>query len=143
MKVRRGILDIRSVKTLPFFSVITALFLVLIASLLPLQRLHCVEGSTTRKGGTSEKKKDARHLMMEPSKSEPTVAADAQKAESEHYTLAFADDLKGHEKFDELRERRDFALSALGYMESVYDEMNAVFGFQPEHKIHGNASCGL
>ncbi len=136
MKVRRGILDIRSVKTLPFFSVITALFLVLIASCFLFNGCTALKEAQQEREARLKKKKDARHLMMEPSKSEPTVAADAQKAESEHYTLAFADDLKGHEKFDELRERRDFALSALGYMESVYDEMNAVFGFQPEHKIH-------
>lgn len=74
--------------------------------------------------------------MLTPSKGEIQIAEGALTAESAHYTITFAEDLKKDENFDEISERRVYAQSALAYMESLYNEMNAVFGFQPEHKIH-------
>ena len=82
--------------------------------------------------------RDATSLMLRPSKAAETIkmTPDALRGESDHYTLTFAEDLRVLEGFDEVTEREVFIESALGYMESLYDAMNRLFGFQPEHKIH-------
>ena len=80
--------------------------------------------------------RDANSLMLAPSDAKIQIAPGALKGESEHYTLTFAEDLRAVEGFHMEAERRTFALSALGYMESLYDAMNDYFGFQPKHKIH-------
>ena len=80
--------------------------------------------------------RNATSLMLEPSKAKIEVNPGALSGESDHYTLKFAEDLQVLEEFDEVEERAEFTRSALGYMESLYDAMNRLFGFQPEHKIH-------
>ena len=57
-------------------------------------------------------------------------------AETDHYTIKFAEDLHGDPAFDEIPERKEFIESALGYMESLYEAMHELFGFHPEHQIH-------
>ena len=75
-------------------------------------------------------------LMLKPSKATIKTTPDALLGESDHYTLKFADDLRVLAEFDEASEREIFTRSALGYMESLYDAMNRLFGFKPKHKIH-------
>lgn len=81
-------------------------------------------------------KRDAASLMLKPSDATITVRPDALFGESDHYTLKFAEDLQALDEFNEVEERELFTRSALGYMESLYDAMNELFGFQPKHKIH-------
>ena len=80
--------------------------------------------------------RNASSLMLKPSKSKPDIAEDAMSGQSDHYTIKFAEDLLQLPAFDEAAERKEFADSALGYMESLYDAMHEHFGFHPEHKIH-------
>lgn len=80
--------------------------------------------------------RNATSLMLSPSQATIKIDPDALRGESDHYTLKFAEDLRGLEDFDEVKERWEFAESALGYMESLYDAMNQLFGFKPKHKIH-------
>ena len=81
--------------------------------------------------------RDSTSLMLRPSKATIfPVRPDALFGESDHYTLTFADDLRALEGFDEAEERKVFIESALGYMESLYDAMDRLFGFKPKHKIH-------
>lgn len=80
--------------------------------------------------------RNATSLMLRPSNATIKIRPDALFGESDHYTLKFADDLRVLAEFDEVAEREIFTRSALGYMESLYDAMNRLFGFQPEHKIH-------
>ncbi|MCE2416403.1 hypothetical protein J4G07_20680 [Candidatus Poribacteria bacterium] len=81
--------------------------------------------------------RDSASLMLRPSKATILpVRPDALFGESDHYTLKFADDLRALEAFDEVEERKEFIESALGYMESLYDAMDRLFGFKPKHKIH-------
>ncbi|MXZ01279.1 hypothetical protein F4Y93_11790, partial [Candidatus Poribacteria bacterium] len=80
--------------------------------------------------------RNASSLMLKPSKSKPNIAEDALSGQSDHYTIKFAEDLLQLPAFDEVAERKEFAESALGYMESLYDAMHEHFGFHPEHKIH-------
>ena len=82
--------------------------------------------------------RNASSLMLKPSKSEIAFGYEdgVLIGKSDHYTIKFAEDLQQLPAFDEVREREEFATSALGYMESVYDAMQEHFGFHPEHKIH-------
>ena len=80
--------------------------------------------------------RNASSLMLKPSKATIKITPDALLGESDHYTLKFADDLRVLAEFDEASEREIFTRSALGYMESLYDAMNRLFGFKPKHKIH-------
>ena len=80
--------------------------------------------------------RDANSLMLRPSKATIEITPDALYGVSDHYTLTFAKDLYRHPQLDGVKEREAFAQSALGYMESLYDAMNRLFGFRPKHKIH-------
>lgn len=84
--------------------------------------------------------RNASSLMLKRPKSEINEdnikTPDALFGESDHYTIKFAEDLLQLPAFDAVDERKVFILSALGYMESLYEAMHKHFGFHPEHKIH-------
>lgn len=81
--------------------------------------------------------RNADSLMLRPSKATIKIKQpDALSGVSDHYTLTFAKDLYGHAELGDVEKREAFARSALGYMESLYDAMNRLFGFRPNHKIH-------
>lgn len=75
-------------------------------------------------------------LMFKTPKSKIHTTGDALLSESDHYTLKFAEDLQRLPAFDEIAERREFAVQALHSMESLYEVMYKHFGFHPGHKIH-------
>lgn len=116
----------------------------LLTQLLPAFIIGCLcfSGCTVMKEAQQrreerlKKQRDDQYLMLAASKGDIQFGEGARTAESAHYTITFAEDLNEDENFDEISERRVYADSALSYMESLYNEMNAVFGFQPEHKIH-------
>lgn len=112
---------------LPFFLLVA---ICLICSCTALQ-----EASQRRQQRFAEKDKN-RYLLLAANKEGVQIGKDAIKSESAHYTLTFSDDLQADKAFDEVEERNEFAQSALGYMESLYDQMHKLYGFQPEHKIH-------
>lgn len=74
--------------------------------------------------------------LLKPSRASIEIDAEAFQGESDHYKLKFAEDLYDQDEFDEVSERKAFALSSLSYMESLYEAMYDVFGFKPEHKVH-------
>ena len=76
--------------------------------------------------------------LLKPSRASIEIDEEAFQGESDHYKLKFAEDLYNHDEFDEVSERKTFALSALSYMESLYEAMYDIFGFKPEHRIHVN-----
>ncbi len=80
--------------------------------------------------------RNTKMLMLVPTDANIQIEPDALFGASDHYTVTFAEDLQMHKDFDEVTERREFAQSALGYMESLYAAMNEYFGFQPQHQIH-------
>ncbi len=79
---------------------------------------------------------DASAPMFKTPKSKIHTTGDALLSESDHYTLKFAEDLQRLSAFDEIAERREFAVQALHSMESLYEVMYKHFGFHPGHKIH-------
>ena len=76
--------------------------------------------------------------LLKPSKARIEIEEEAFQGESDHYILRFSEDLYDHDEFNEVPERKAFALSALSYLESLYEAMYDVFGFKPEHKVHVN-----
>lgn len=139
MKTNKHILNFNGVKIIRLLRYITNPLLIFIVCCLfvsgcvSLQALQ--EAQEIREKRLAEER-NKEYLMLAPSKGEIKIAEDAQTAESAHYTITFGPDLEGHKDFDEDSERDSFMKSALGYMESLYNEMNVIFGFQPEHKIH-------
>ncbi len=83
--------------------------------------------------------RNASSLMLQSPKSEideDNIEPGALFGESDHYTIKFAEDLLQLPAFDEITERTEFGVSALIYMESLYEAMHKHFGFHPEHQIH-------
>ena len=94
--------------------------------------LTALEEAQQRREKRILEERNASSLMLKPSKATIKITPNALRGESDHYTLTFADDLRVLEGFDEVKEREIFTRSALGYMESLYDAMNRLFGFQTE-----------
>lgn len=85
-------------------------------------------------------KRNANRLMLAPSDAAINVIPNPVEGKphgiSDHYTLTIMKDLLATDEFEDKGEREIFTLSALGYMESLYDALYNIFGFKPEHKIH-------
>ena len=110
--------------------------LVLLVLMFVLNGCAALEEAQRRRDKRILEERDATSLMLRPSNATIEVRPDALFGESDHYTLKFADDLQALDGFDEAEEREVFVQSALGYMESLYESMNRLFGFHPKHKIH-------
>ena len=108
---------------------------VLLAMMFVFNGCAALEEAQRRREKRILEERDATSLMLRPSKAKFKIRDDGT-FQSDHYTLTFAEDLLVQEGFDEAEERELFAESALGYMESLYDAMNRLFGFKPKHKIH-------
>lgn len=84
------------------------------------------------------KEQQADLFLLKPSKANIEIDQDAVQGESDHYTLTIKEDLRLYDGFKTVSEREKFGISALSYMESLYEAMYEVFGFKPEHKIQVN-----
>ena len=82
-----------------------------------------------------KEQQNERYMLLERPKAEIDASPDGQKINSDHYTLSFAEDLKSSKAFDESRERQDWGQGALVYMESLYQYVHNIFGFEPNHRI--------
>ena len=138
MRYRGKLYPIRAVFSRFFFSSLIRMqvALVLLAMMFVFTSCAALEEAQRRREKRILEKRDATSLMLRPSKAKIDIRDDGLFGESDHYTLKFAEDLRVLEDFDEVEERKLFADSALGYMESLYDAMNRLFGFKPKHKIH-------
>ena len=127
--------DVNAVKTVRFPRLLLTFVCVLgVAGI--LDGCAALKEAQEQRAARLKKERGDQYFMLTPARGDVQVSTDARTAESAHYSITFAEDLKTHTDFDEVAERRAFAESALGYMESLYTAMNAVFGFQPTHKIH-------
>ena len=114
----------------------TRITVMLLIAVLVFNGCAALEEAQRRREKRLLEERDADSLMLSPSNPTIKFGPDALYSVSDHYTLTFAKDLHGHASFDEAAKRETFARSALGYMESLYDAMNRLFGFKPKHKIH-------
>ena len=138
MRYRGKLYPIRAVFSRSFHNSLIRMqaVLVLLAMMFVFTSCAALEEAQRRREKRILEERDATSLMLRPSKAKINIRDDALFGESDHYTLKFAEDLQVLEDFDEVEERKLFADSALGYMESLYDAMNRLFGFKPKHKIH-------
>lgn len=83
-----------------------------------------------------QKEQKARYLTFERPTTEIEASPDGLKIESQHYTLTFADDLLKNKDFDEVKERQEMGQGALVFMESLYNYVHGIFGFEPNHRIN-------
>ena len=83
----------------------------------------------------AKRQQEGRYMLLERPKAEINVSPDGQKINSDHYTLSFAEDLQSNALFDEPKERQDWGQGALVYMESLYQYVHDIFGFEPDHRI--------
>ena len=109
---------------------------ILLIAVLVFNGCAALEEAQRRREKRILEERDTDSLMLRPSNANIQIGQDALYSVSDHYTLTFAEDLLAHDGFDEVEDRATFARSALGYMESLYDAMNRLFGFQPKHRIH-------
>ena len=89
-----------------------------------------------RKQERIQQEQKARYLTFERPTTEIEASSDGLKIESQHYTLTFADDLLKNKDFDEVKERQEMGQGALVFMESLYNYVNGIFGFEPNHRIN-------
>ena len=106
------------------------LTVLLLIAVLVFNGCTALEEAQRRREKRILEERNADSLMLRPSKATIEIGTDAIRSESDHYTLTFTEDLYGHPQFDNVQKREVFARSALGYMESLYDAMNRLFGFQ-------------
>ncbi len=113
--------------------------LLIIAAMLACNGCAALQEAQERREKRILEERNASSLMLTPSDASDRIKIrqpDALYSTSDHYTLTFAKDLHEHPELDSFEERKTFARSALSYMESLYDAMHRLFGFQPQHKIH-------
>ncbi|MDE0019155.1 MAG: hypothetical protein OXU51_23440 [Candidatus Poribacteria bacterium] len=123
----------------PLTGTFWCVILMLLVAALVLNGCTALEEARQRREKRLLEKRNANSLMLKRPKSEITddnITPDASFGESDHYTIKFAEDLLQLPAFDEVAERNEFAISALIYMESLYEAMHEHFGFHPKHKIH-------
>ena len=92
------------------------------------------EAQQKRQARIKKQQKD-RYLTLERPNAQIRVSPDGLKVESDHYVLTFADDLLKHKDFDEISERQDMGRGALVFMESLYQYVHDLFGFEPPKRI--------
>jgi hypothetical protein len=77
-----------------------------------------------------------RYLTFERPASEVKASDDGLVIESDHYVMTFDNALLKHKDFDESEERKKMGTGALVFMESLYNFVHDIFGFQPGRRIH-------
>ena len=114
----------------------TRIMVMLLIAALVFNGCAALEEAQQRREKRILEARDADSLMLRPSNATIEINPDALYGVSDHYTLTLAKDLYKHPQLDKVEDREALARSALGYMESLYDAMNRLFGFKPKHKIH-------
>ena len=94
-----------------------------------------LEEAQLRKQKRTLRQQQERYVTFERPKTEIQMAEDGLTLESEHYTFIFADDLLTHPDYDEPEERQNVGKGALLFMESLYNYVHDIFGFEPQHQL--------
>lgn len=109
----------------------------IVISLLILIFVGCaaLEEAQQRKQDRTRQQQQERYVTFERPTTEIQVAEDGLILESEHYTFTFAEDLLTHPDYDEPEERQNVGRGALLFMESLYNYVHDIFGFEPKHQL--------
>ena len=97
-----------------------------------------LEEAQRRKQERTRQQQQERYVTFERPTTEIEMAADGLTLESEHYTFTFAADLLTHPDYDDPDERQNVGKGALLFMESLYNYVHDIFGFEPEHQLKVN-----
>lgn len=112
-------------------------------SILLLIALLCIgcaalEEAQQRRQERTRQQQQKRYVTFERPTTEIQMSADGLTLESEHYTFTFAEDLLTHTDYDEPNERQNMGKGALLFMESLYNYVHDIFGFEPNHQLRVN-----
>ena len=94
-----------------------------------------LEEAQQRKQARTLRQQQERYVTFERPTTEIEVLPDGVTLESEHYTFTFAADLLTHPDYDEPEERQNVGKGALLFMESLYNYVHEIFGFEPKHQL--------
>ena len=97
-----------------------------------------LEEAQRRKQERTRQQQQERYVTFERPTTEIEMASDGLTLKSEHYTFTFAEDLLTHPDYDEPDERQNVGKGALLFMESLYNYVHNIFGFEPEHQLMVN-----
>ena len=97
-----------------------------------------LEEAQQRKQERTRLQQQERYVTFERPNTEIEMLQDGLTLESEHYTFTFAQDLLTHPDYDEPDERQSVGKGALLFMESLYNYVHEIFGFEPNHQLKVN-----
>ncbi len=97
-----------------------------------------LEEAQQRKQERTRQQQQERYVTFERPTTEIEASSDSLTLTSEHYTFTFAEDLLTHSDYDEPEERQSVGKGALLFMESLYNYVHDIFGFEPEHQLNVN-----
>lgn len=116
------------------FRVLIGTWLIFLMSCNSLQELQ--KANLKRQQDAHARMKDQYVTLEKPSDTNVNVSGDGLKIDSTHYSLSFSEDLQQHTEYDTVSERQQSGHGYLVFMESLYQFIYQIFGFEPEHKIH-------
>ena len=97
-----------------------------------------LEEAQQRKQERTRQQQQERYVTFERPTTEIETSSDSLTLTSKHYTFTFAEDLLTHPDYDEPDERQNVGKGALLFMESLYNYVHDIFGFEPEHQLMVN-----
>jgi len=99
-----------------------------------LQELQ--KANLKRQQATHARMKEQYVTFEKPTDTNVNLSGDGLEIDSTHYSLSFGADLQQHSNYDTVSERQQSGHGYLVFMESLYQFMYQIFGFEPQHKIH-------
>ena len=97
-----------------------------------------LEEAQQRKQERTRQQQQERYVTFERPTTEVQTSPDGLMLQSEHYIFTFAEDLLTHKDYDEPEERKNMGKGALLFMESLYNYVHDIFGFEPHHQLKVN-----
>jgi hypothetical protein len=97
-----------------------------------------LEEAQQRKQERTRQQQQERYVTFERPTTEVQTSPDGLMLQSEHYIFTFAEDLLTHKDYDEPEERQNMGKGALLFMESLYNYVHDIFGFEPHHQLKVN-----
>ena len=109
------------------FRVLIGTWLIFLMSCNSLQELQ--KANLKRQQDAHARMKDQYVTLEKPSDTNVKVSGDGLKIDSTHYSLSFSEDLQQHTEYDTVSERQQSGHGYLVFMESLYQFIYQIFGF--------------
>jgi len=107
-----------------------------VIGLLIIFTIGCAQLNEVHKRKTAEARNrlKKRYVTLARSNSDIQASASSLTLESKHYTLTFSKDIQKLKNYDSVDERLELGHGSLVYMESLYDFVHDIFGFEPSNQ---------